>query len=150
MGKESTPTPEKLAEIEESRNNSDIRLGFRGAVRVDNGDPMLSEGKERLEVTKKQVENAHQEMKIEDNVEEEMYGIKGKSDQEIAERLEYYQKGMTDLAKSYIEAEEDEANSRNTYKRHYLLYTRFLEETNKEKSRREAEEKRIGKMSYRG
>ena len=139
---ESVPTPEKIAEIEESRNNSDIRLGFRGAVRVDNGDPMLVEGKERLEVTKKQVGDAHEEMKIEDNVKEEMYGIKGKLDQELVERLEYYQKGLARIARANMETAEDDVSSRNEHRKNYRLYTRFIEEINKEKSRREAEEKR--------
>ena len=103
---------------------------------------MLVEGKERLEVTKKQVGDAHEEMKIEDNVKEEMYGIKGKLDQELVERLEYYQKGLARIARANMETAEDDVSSRNEHRKNYRLYTRFIEEINKEKSRREAEEKR--------
>ena len=144
MRKESLPTPEKIAEIEKKRELSDLGLELRGAVRVRDGDPMLAEGKERLEVTKKE------EMKIEDNVKEEMYGIKGKSDQEILDRIEYYEKGMADIARVNMGTAEEDVASRNTHRRDYQVYKRFLEETNKEKSRREAEEKSIGRMSYRG
>jgi len=150
MRKESLPTPEKIAEIEKKRELSDLGLELRGAVRVRDGDPMLAEGKERLEVTKKQVEGVHEEMKIEDNVKEEMYGIKGKSDQEILDRIEYYEKGMADIARVNMGTAEEDVASRNTHRRDYQVYKRFLEETNKEKSRREAEEKSIGRMSYRG